>query len=290
VKPPRFEYADPTSVDDTLELLARHGDEAKVLAGGQSLMPMLNMRLARPSVLVDVNGIKELEYVHRSGDEIVIGALARHHDVAVSSQVAETCPLLTKALPHVGHPAIRYRGTICGSLAHADPAAELPAVATVLGATMVARSASGTRSVPSAEFFRSWFTTALEPDELLVEVRLPAQEPDAGSAFLEVARRHGDFAQIGIAGTVRHADGVLRDIRLVAFAAGPAPVRLARAEAALEGRALDDEALGEAAAVAGEEIEPASDIHSSAEYKRAVLGVILRRAVSAAANESRTAA
>jgi carbon-monoxide dehydrogenase medium subunit len=290
VKPPRFEYADPTSVDDALELLARHGDEAKVLAGGQSLMPMLNMRLARPSVLVDVNRIKELQYVRGSGDEIVVGALARHHDVEISSEVAETCPLLTRALSHVGHPAIRYRGTVCGSLAHADPAAELPAVATVLGATMVARSASGTRSLRSEEFFRSWFTTALKPDELLVEVRLPAQERDAGSAFLEVARRHGDFAQIGIAGSVRHVDGVLRDVRLVAFAAGPAPVRLARAEAALEGRPLDDAALGEAGALAGEEIEPASDIHSSAEYKRTVLGVILRRAVRAAANESRTAA
>jgi carbon-monoxide dehydrogenase medium subunit len=288
LKPPRFEYADPTTVDAALELLAEHGDDAKVLAGGQSLMPLLNMRLARPRVVVDVNRIPGLDHIRRSDGELALGALARHHDVAVSPDVAEACPLLTRSLAYVGHPAIRYRGTVCGSLAHADPAAELPAVATALGATMVARSARGTRTIASGDFFRTWFTTALEPDELLVEVRLPVQARGAGSAFLEVARRHGGFAQIGIAGTVRHDGGVLRDVSLVAFAAGPGPVRLAGAEAALEGRTAEGEALEEAAAAASGEIDPGSDVHSSAGYKRSVLRAIRRRAVRAAAEESKS--
>ena len=286
MKPPRFEYAAPTSLAEALELLAEHGDNAKVLAGGQSLMPMLNMRLARPAVLIDVNRIPDLDYIRRSGDDVAIGALARHHDAAVSAEVTQACPLLACALPHVGHPAIRYRGTICGSLAHADPAAELPAVATALGATMVARSVRGVRSIAVADFFRSWFTTALEPDELLVEVRLPAQSAESGSAFLEVARRHGDFAQVGIAATVRSDGDRLSDVRLVAVAAGPVPVRLHQAEAVLEGRTPGDEVL--AAELAGVEVAPSSDIHSSAEYKRTVLGVLLRRAVRAAVDDSRS--
>jgi len=288
VKPPRFDYAAPTTLDEALKLLAEHGEEAKVLAGGQSLMPMLNMRLARPAVLVDVNRVAELEYIQRSGDVVAIGGLARQHDVSVSAEVRDGCPLVARALAHVGHPAIRYRGTICGSLAHADPAAEMPAVAIALGATMVAQSVRGTRSIAAAEFFRSWFTTALDPDELLVEVQLRAQPPRAGCAFAEVARRHGDFAQAGVAVTLERDGRAVRDVRLVALAAGPAPVRLSRAEAELEGRVPDSSTLEAAAAAASGEITPPSDIHSSADYKRAVLAVLVKRAVRAAFEEAKS--
>jgi carbon-monoxide dehydrogenase medium subunit len=287
VKPPRFEYADPAALDDALRLLAERGSDAKVLAGGQSLMPMLNMRLARPELLVDINRVPELDYLERRNGELAIGALARHHTVAVAPEAADACPLLALALPFVGHPAIRHRGTVCGSLAHADPAAELPAVATALGATMVTRSTRGERTIGVDEFFRSWFTTALEPDELLAEVRLPVQPPTQGSAFLEVARRHGDFAQVGIAVTLGIDREAVRGVRLVAFAVGPAPVRLRAAEAALEGSAPADEVLEAATAAARDEVSPTSDIHSSADYRRTVLGVLLKRAVRAAADDAR---
>jgi carbon-monoxide dehydrogenase medium subunit len=286
VKPPRFAYVAATTVDQAVRSLHELGSEAKVLAGGQSLMPMLSMRLARPDALVDVNRVPGLDSITRHNGELVLGALVRHHDAATSAVVAEACPLLTQALPFVGHPSIRHRGTVAGSLAHADPAAELPAVALALGATMVATSVRGERRIASDDFFRSWFTTALEPDELLTEVRFRAQPADTGSSFLEVARRHGDFAQVGIAATLRVQDGLLRDPRLVAVSAGPVPVRLLAAEAALADQPLGDASIAAAATAAAEEIQPGSDVHSPADYKRAALRALLARAVGAAADDS----
>jgi carbon-monoxide dehydrogenase medium subunit len=287
LKPPRFEYADPDTVDDAVKLLAGAGDSAKVLAGGQSLMPMLNMRLARPDLLVDVNRIAELRYVRSENGELRVGALATHHDVATSAEAASAAPLLVQALRFVGHPAIRNRGTVCGSIAHADPAAEAPAVASALGATMVARGAAGERSIPADEFFRSWFTTALAADELLVELRIPVQRPENGSGFVEVARRFGDFAQVGVAATAIDDGDALHDVRLVGLAVGEAPARLRSAESALEGRPLDGESVAAAGDAAQDDVSPSSDIHSSMDYKRAVLRVLLQRAVRAAAADSR---
>lgn len=286
MKPPRFAYVAATTVDQAVRSLHDLGSEAKVLAGGQSLMPMLSMRLARPDALVDVNRVPGLDSITRHNGELVLGALVRHHDAATSAVVAEACPLLTQALPFVGHPSIRHRGTVAGSLAHADPAAELPAVALALGATMVATSVRGERRIASDDFFHSWFTTALEPDELLTEVRFRAQPADTGSSFLEVARRHGDFAQVGIAAILRVQDGLLRDPRLVAVSAGPVPVRLLAAEAALADQPLGDASIAAAARAAAEEIQPGSDVHSPAGYKRAALRALLARAVGAAADDS----
>ena len=286
MKPPRFEYVAPGTLDEAVRSLDALGPGAKVLAGGQSLMPMLSMRLARPDALVDLNGVAGMDALRRDDGELVVGAMVRHHDAATSPVVAGACPLLTRALPFVGHAAIRHRGTISGSVAHADPAAELPAVAVALGATMVATSVRGTRSITAEAFFESWFTTALEPDEVLTEIRFPVQEPAAGSSFKEIARRHGDFAQAGVAATVRLDGDVVADARLVALAAGPAPVRLRAAERALTGRVLDADVLGAAGAAAADEVRPGSDVHSPAGYKRAVLGTLVARAVREAADEA----
>jgi carbon-monoxide dehydrogenase medium subunit len=287
MKPPRFEYAAPSTLDEAVRALADADGDAKVLAGGQSLMPMLNMRIARPDLLVDVNGISTLDAISHEDGELVLGALVRHHDAATSDAVATACPLLTKALPYVGHAAIRHRGTVAGSLAHADPAAELPAVAVALGATIVGASVRGQRQIATDDFFRSWFTTSLEPDELVTEVRIPAQPAGAGSSFVEIARRHGDFAQAGVAATLRLDGEALRDVRLAALAVAPAPRRLTAAEAVLEGEPLSDELLVEAGAAAAGEVDPSSDMHSSADYRRRVLAVLVGRAVREAADDAR---
>jgi carbon-monoxide dehydrogenase medium subunit len=287
MKPPRFEYAAPSTVEESARLLAEAGGDAKVLAGGQSLMPMLNMRIARPDLLVDLNGVGGLDSIEADDGELVMGALVRHHDAATSDAVAASCPLIARAMPFVGHAAIRHRGTVVGSLAHADPAAELPAVAAALGATMVAASTRGERRISCDDFFRSWFTTALEPDELLTQVRFPAQHPSAGSSFAEVARRHGDFAQAGVAATLRVDGDVLRDVRLAALAVAPAPRRLTAAEAVLEGAPLGEELLEDAGAAAAAEVDPGSDMHSSADYRRRTLAALVARAVRDAADESR---
>jgi aerobic carbon-monoxide dehydrogenase medium subunit len=288
MKPPRFEYHDPASPREAAQILADAGGDGKVLAGGQSLMPMLNMRLARPSVLVDVHRLDELSYVRRDNGHLAVGAVTTHAAVLASAEARAACPLLPLALPLVGHAAIRNRGTVGGSLAHADPNAELPAVALTLDATFVAESVRGRRELPASDFFVSWFTPALEPDELLVEVRFEAQPPAAGSAFEEVARRHGDFAQVGIAATLELGPGdVPRDVRLTSFATGPTPVRLIAAEAELDGRPLSEESLDAAARAASAAVEPVDDVHATADYRREVLARLLRRAVRAAAEDSR---
>jgi carbon-monoxide dehydrogenase medium subunit len=287
MKPPRFDYEAPTSLADALALLGRHGEQAKPLAGGQSLVPLLNFRLTRPAVVVDLNGVAELAGIREGDGTIAIGAMTRQRVVERSPVVANRCPLLADALPHVGHVQIRNQGTIGGSLAHADPAAELPAVAAALGATMVAASTRGERRISWEDFFRSWFTTALEPDELLTHVRFPAQDPSAGSSFAEVARRHGDFAQAGVAATLRVEGDVLRDVRLAALAVAPAPRRLTAAEAVLEGEPLGEGLLEDAGAAAAAEVDPGSDMHSSADYRRRTLAALVARSVRDAADESR---
>jgi carbon-monoxide dehydrogenase medium subunit len=277
MKPARFEYWDPTSVEQVLGFLEEHGDDSKVLAGGQSLMPLLNMRLARPDCVLDINRVASLGGIECDHLGSRIGALARHDDVMQSAELAERCPLLVQAMPYIGHTAIRYRGTVGGSLAHADPAAELPAVATALDAEFVIRGPRGTRTVPAREFFHGFLTTSVEPDELLVEIRFEARPPTAVSAVLELARRRGDFALVGVAGETTVEDGSVTAARLCAFGVDGVPLRLVEVEALLEGEQPSAELFDEAGALASRSVSPTSDMHASADYRRAMTAVLTRR-------------
>ncbi len=284
MKPAPFQYAAPESVEETLALLRAHGADGKLLAGGQSLVPLLNMRLARPSVIIDLNRVPGLDYVRENG-EVAIGAMTRQRTAERSPVVARRLPLLANALPLVGHLQIRTRGTVGGSMAHADPSAELPAVLVALEGSVVVRGPHGTRRLTADEFFVSYLTTALAPDELLVEVRFPAHEQE-GTAFLEVARRHGDYALVGVAATMMMHDGRCARARLAFTGVGPVPVRLPEAEAALQGRALTEAAMTELRKIVAGRIEPESDIHASAEYRREVAGVLAQRALRRAAERA----
>ncbi len=284
MKPAAFLYAAPETVEETLGLLADHGADAKLLAGGQSLMPLLNMRLARPAVLIDLNRVSGLDYIWPSAGDVRIGAMTRQRTAERSPVVAVRLPLMAEALRWVGHPQIRNRGTIGGSLVHADPSAELPAVAAALGATFVVAGREGTRLLSSNEFFVGYLTTAIEPTEVLTEVRFPALPPGAGYAFLEVARRHGDFALVGAAAVVHSAaGGRFRDIRLAFIGVGSGPVRIKEAEAALEDRKLDEHLLTDVARIVADRLNPDSDIQASAGYRKHVAGVLARRVLTAAA-------
>ncbi len=224
MKPSRFEYHDPRHLEDALVLLGEHGDEAKVLAGGQSLMPMLSMRLAYPSLLVDINGMDELQGIREQDDSIVFGALTRQSQAEDSALVAQACPLLTQALPWVAHRSVRNRGTLGGSLAHADPAAEIPAVMTALAATVTARGVSSLREIPIAELFDMPLMATLAPEEILTEIRVPRQPAHAVGAVAEVGRRHGDFALAGVVATAEIGpDGVITVA--VSCPSPPAPCR-----------------------------------------------------------------
>jgi CO/xanthine dehydrogenase FAD-binding subunit len=288
VKPPKFEYFDPRTVDDALALLSTHGDDAKILAGGQSLVPMLNFRLAKPRYLIDLNGIAELAYVTPKDGGLAIGAMTRQRFVERSGLVEARVPLLHETIPFIGHFQIRNRGTIGGSLAHADPAAELPAVASALGATFVVRGQSGERVMGCDEFFVGYLTTSLEPGELLTEIRLPDTPPRTGHAFLEVSRRHGDFALVGVAALVTlDAEGVCTAAAVTLTGVGPVPTRARAAEGTLVGTRVDGRTAEAAAARVTESVEPDSDIHASAEYRRHVAGVLARRAIVRAARRVR---
>jgi carbon-monoxide dehydrogenase medium subunit len=291
VKTPPFEYHAPRSVDEVLSLLAEHGDEAKVLAGGQSLMPLLAMRMARPSQLVDINEVAELSGIRAlDGSGVAIGTLTREREAERSSLVAERLPVLAEALPHIGHVSIRNRGTVGGSLAHADALAELPAIAAVTDATLVVRSAGGgERLVPADEFFVGHFTTSMADDELLTEVRVPTGPPDAGWAFYEVARRHGDYALVGVAAMLRLDGERIAEARMAVMGVAERAVRPTATEQALVGQAPDADALAAAAAEAAATFEPSSDIHGSAEFRRHLAGVAIRRALTTAATRARGA-
>jgi len=283
VKPPLFEYHDPGSVDEALALLAEHGDEAKVLAGGQSLVPLLNFRLARPERLVDVNGLSELAYLRTDDGVLRIGALTRHAALERSKEAAARVPLLGEAVALVGHVQIRNRGTVGGSVAHADPAAELPVAFSALDARYRVRSTRGERVVGSDEMFITHLTTSLEPDELLTEIEVPVPPARTGFAFVEFARRHGDFALGGAAVLVTLDDaGVCTRARIALLAAAPTPVRARETEEWLTGVRLDPPAMGEAAARAVAGIHPTSDIHGGTEYRRALVEALVRRALAQA--------
>ena len=224
MKLPYVEYEAPTTMAEAVDLLAEYQDEASVLAGGQSLIPLMALRLARPAVLIDINGLSELSLVAVKDGRVTIGAMTREYVAEDSATVGDTVPLLAAALPLIGHEAIRSRGTIGGSLAHADPAAELPAVARALDAEFVVRGRAGERVVPAADWFEGYLATSRRPDEILAEVRFPAAGPGTGVAFLEVARRHGDFAIVGLAVSLTLADGVISDARLAFAGVSDVPV------------------------------------------------------------------
>ncbi|HEY2332392.1 MAG TPA: FAD binding domain-containing protein [Acidimicrobiales bacterium] len=283
LKTPRFDYHAPETLEEALALLAEHGDEAKLLAGGQSLVPLLAMRLARPAQLVDLGKVASLDGLQIDDGHVSVGAMVRERTVERSAVVAERVPVLTEALPYIGHVAIRNRGTIGGSLAHADASAELPAVAIVTEATMVVRRASGERTVDAASFFLGHFTSALEDDECLVEIRFPSTAPGVGWAFEEVARRHGDFAIVGTAAMVAlDGAGAVAGARIAQMGVGDRAVRAGEAEAALVGATPTPEVIADAAREATAGLEPASDIHGSSEFRRHLATVSVRRALTRA--------
>ncbi|HZP29457.1 MAG TPA: xanthine dehydrogenase family protein subunit M [Acidimicrobiia bacterium] len=278
MKPPPFDYDAPDTVEEALHLLAEHGDDAKVLAGGQSLIPLMALRLARPARLVDVGRIAALQAIRADGG-LAIGAGVSQRTAERSPEIARHCPPVTQALPLVAHVPIRTRGTIGGSLAHADPAAELPAVALLVEADVVARSRSrGERVIAARDFFRGFFETALEPDELLVDVRIPPWPDRTGSAFEELARRHGDFALVGAGAVVGLADdGTVRDARLAFTGVAPTPIRVGGAESLLVGNEPTADAIAAAVEAARAELEPGDDVHATGAYRRHVAGVLAGR-------------
>ncbi len=286
MKLPYVEYEAPTTIAEAVDLLAEHEDEASVLAGGQSLIPLMALRLARPAVLIDINGLSELSLVAATDGRVAIGAMTREYVAEDSATVGDAVPLLAAALPLIGHEAIRSRGTIGGSLAHADPAAELPAVALALDAEFVVRGRAGERVVPAADWFEGYLATSRRPDELLTEVRFPAAGPGTGVAFLEVARRHGDFAIVGLAVSLTLADGVISDARLAFAGVSDVPVRVTEAEDLLAGERPSAELFAEAARVAAAGLDPPADLNGSSEYRKQVAATLVRRGLRAAADNA----
>jgi aerobic carbon-monoxide dehydrogenase medium subunit len=286
MKLPPFDYEAPTTVSGAVELLAEHLDEASVLAGGQSLIPLLALRLARPGVLIDINGIAELSGVSAVNGWTAIGAMTREYVAEESETVADAVPLLAAALPLIGHEAIRSRGTIGGSLAHADPAAELPAVARALDAEFVVRGPSGERVIPAAQWFEGYLTTSRSSDELLVEVRFPTAGPGTGVSFQEVARRHGDFAIVGLAVSLVVSGEVISDARLAFAGLSDVPVRATAAEDLLVGERPSAALFDEAARRATADVDPPADLHGSSDYRKTVAATMVRRGLRAAADNA----
>ncbi|HJM43731.1 MAG TPA: xanthine dehydrogenase family protein subunit M [Nitrospinota bacterium] len=280
MKPAPFDYVAPSSVSEVLELLKRYGEEAKLLAGGQSLMPMLGMRLHRAEVLIDLNRVDALQGIRREDGFVKVGAMTRHSDVERSSEVGESVPLLSQAVPLIGHAAIRNRGTLGGSLAHNHPASELPAVAAALEARFEVRSPSSSRTLSAQEFFTSYLSTDLGEDELLTEVSFPVLGEGWRTAFLEFSRRVGDFALVGVAAAARMEDGKCREARIALTGVGGVPTRATETEGILRDSALSPEVLERASEAVKGEVEPPSDFHGSSDYRRHLCGVFTRRALA----------
>ena len=282
MKAPKFSYVRAKSVEHTLELLDEYGEDARILAGGQSLMPTLNMRLSQPEFLIDINRLDELKGISLDGDTVVIGALTRHVEVMNSDMVSEHLPLITEAMPYVAHVAIRNRGTIGGSIALSDPAAEMPACALALGATLVVQSSSGRREIPAEEFFYGLYETARAENELLVEIRFPFQKKENVSVFMELARRHGDFAIAGICAYGKISGDTINDMRLVYFASEDRPVIGENAIAALNGKLWSEETKNSVAAALDNDLDPMANLHGSSAMKLHLQKVLTGRAMDTA--------
>jgi CO/xanthine dehydrogenase FAD-binding subunit len=287
MKPSAFEYHRPGSVAEAVEVLGQLDDEGRILAGGQSLVPLMNFRLAQPTHVVDINRLGDLDYIRAEDGAVRVGALARQSTVESHPAVAERVPLLAEALSLVAHPSIRHRGTVVGSVTHADPAAELPSVVLALDATMTLRGASGERRVPARDFFLGPFETAIEPGELAVEIAFPTSAPGTGYAFEEFARRHGDFAIAGAAVTLTLDDGLVAEPRIVLCGVGPVPLRATAAEASLDGTTADEAAIEAAGVAALEGVEPPGDMHGGTRYRIGVARAQVRRAIAQAVERAK---
>jgi CO/xanthine dehydrogenase FAD-binding subunit len=288
MKPARFRYVAARSLAEALTEKAKHGDEARFLAGGQSLVPAMNYRLVQPAVVIDINPLTQLSAVESDGENVRIAALTRYRDLERHPAVARSLPLVREALSYVAHPQIRNRGTLCGNLAHADPASEMPAVMLALSAKLHAQSVKGDRWLAASDFFISPLTTALAPEEMLVEVELPAAKPRSGSSFMEVARRRGDFALVGIACTVQlNESGQCVEARLAFCNAGDTPILAADASKSLVGTRMGTLDLDTAARLVQSAIDPAGNLHASREFQRHLAGVLTRRALAQANERAR---
>jgi aerobic carbon-monoxide dehydrogenase medium subunit len=283
VIPAKFDYVRPGSVDEAIRALAEGGDDAKIIAGGQSLMPLLRLRLAYPELLVDVGGIDELRGVRDGGDALVIGARTTHYQLVHDPLVAEHAGLLAQATATVADPAVRHRGTLGGALAHGDPAGDLPAVILALDATMIARGPNGERQITAAEFFVDYLTTSLEPDEILTAIRIPKLGPDWGYRYEKFHRTAQSWATVGVAALVRRSNGSVAEARIGLTNMGTVPIRATAAEQAASGAEASVAALREAAAVADEGTEPPGDLHGAPDYRRHLARVLTGRALAAAA-------
>lgn len=284
MKPAPFEYHAPVSFDEALELKDRHGDDAKILAGGQSLVPAMNFRVVQPGVLIDLNRMAELSYIREEKDVVQIGAMTRERHLEFDSSIEQRAPLLHEAVPFIAHPQIRNRGTIGGSIVHADPAAELPVLMLALNARLKAKNISGERWVDAQDFFVGMFTTALTPDEILVEIELPFMPARMGWSFMEVAPRSGDYALMGVAALVSMDEtGKCMNAKLVYLNAGDGPVDAKQAAQSLMGEKINDELIESAAAHASEkEITPFGNVHTSPEFQRHLAKVLTRKALKQA--------
>ena len=282
MKPAPFEHIQAVTVDDAVAALREHGSDARVLAGGQSLVPLMNLRRVHPRALVDINSVDELGRIEGNGS-LEIGATVRQSEALRSPEVRSLAPLVVDALRHVGHPATRSRGTVGGIVAHADPVAELPPVLLALDAAIMLRGANGERRIDARDFFTGAFATAADPAELVAAIRIPRQPQGAGWGFAEVAPRGRAFAIVGAACVLElTGERECREVRIALLGAGDRPVRAAQAEAALQGRRVDSAALGDACELAAADVDPPSDFHASGVYRRMVIGALVRRALEAA--------
>lgn len=286
MKPAAFTYERPDTLSAALKLLADSPDDARILAGGQSLVPMMNARLARPDRLIDINRLPDLDYIRGDGDDIHIGALARHADVKKSDIVRPAVPLIGEAYEWIAHGAVRNRGTLCGNLCHADPASEMPAIMQVLDATFVAQSQDGRREISADGFFTGLYETALKPAEMLVEIRVPAMTPNQSWGFREVSMRKGDFAWVLVACVVTWDGDVAASVRLAAAGIADRAIRLHAVEAAIAGQALTPALCEAAGERARQTVDPSHDAVTSGEYRRDLIGTLVSRALSDAADRA----
>jgi len=284
MKPAPFEYHAPTSLEQALDLMSRHAGEAKVLAGGQSLVPAMNFRVVQPGMLIDLNRVAELSYIREEGDVIRIGSMARERHLEFDASIAKRTPLLHEATPFIAHPQTRNRGTIGGSIVHADPAAELPVLMLASSARLKAKSASGERWIDARDFFVGMFTTALESDEILVEIELPFSPPRTGWSFMEVAPRAGDYAMMGVAAlVVLNESGKCKAAKLVYLNAGDGPVDATEAAQLLQGETITGKQIEDAAALASEkEINPFGNMHASVDFQRHLARVLTKQVLQKA--------
>ena len=284
MKAPPFSYHRPETLDDALALLAEHGDDAKILAGGQSLIPLMGLRMGRPAHVVDIGRIVGLDEIRVGTDGAVsLGALVRHEQANTSPVIAEHAPLIAETMPWVAHRAIRTRGTVLGSIAHGDPAAEMPAVVIATGATLIATSASGQREIAADDFFQGYLDTALRSDEILTEVTFPAWATTAAGSVVEVARRHGDYALVGLVTRLELDGDSIADAALAFFGAASTAIRVTAAEHALIGKPCSADTFASAAAIVSEQLQPPADIHGTTAYRKHLAGTLTRRGLEAAA-------